>query len=498
MHRDGSHRNGGCHGPAHGYTCACVHALSVWLLLAAAPLPTDLSISGRVQFEGGAPAAGAVVWVVCNRALPEGPPIDCGALLGTRGRKTQTDGEGRFVAEGLPRAVYTVVAGVKEPRQATVEHTLELRSPVKDLALTLKFPPDAGAPKRAEGLLTASVESADGFPVPNATLVAPRERTLTFGQLTLGMPPGEPFTLKVVAPGWAPIERTLTLEEGETRRLGAWVMTPLLPLRGVVLDQATRKPIPNAKVSVLAVGVHASNRTDGTFLVARLRREPLTLEGNAPGYARSTVLVPANSDEAEVLLGPGAGVTVKVSDAQGRPVAGSGVNLPPSIASTCQRTRPMNAVTDAGGTVKLPAGLKGFCLLMAGLPPAQVDPARGPGLEQFRWVTLTGSEELTVEFRWRSARSAVRLRGDGPRQALLFAGDAPSPAGLAALQNAGLPRAYQVFNGFAAGSPTAGGFDFEGLAPGKYTLAIQDARLQWKVQPVEVGEQDVTVAPAAR
>ncbi|MFL6112710.1 MAG: carboxypeptidase regulatory-like domain-containing protein, partial [Catenulispora sp.] len=227
----------------------------------------NVLIHGRVRDRAGAP----ITPVVITAVSPRGDQVG----------RTRSGEDGGYRL-GVPRPgayVLIVTADGREPEASTLtaqEHVVG-----HDIVLTER------------GRLAVTVRSADGAPVPGATLMLTdadgelltSRRTAEAGGYTFrDLPPGR-LTLAVHAPGHRPTALAVTLDgHGITRTTVE--LTPAARLIGTVRAWSTDSPLPDARVLLMDdagnVVATADSDPEGTFTFADLAAGEYTLI--ASGY----------------------------------------------------------------------------------------------------------------------------------------------------------------------------------------------------------------------
>jgi len=242
----------------------------------------DLTIRGRTVDERGEPIAGVLV-----RAFPDDPPGKEPAT--PRSPALATSGpDGEFVLEALDRGAYVLVAEDESRASLTKPG---VRGGTSGLVLAL----DRGQS------IAGTVVSSGGEVIPAFTLLVLRRdgirRELVMarslvepdGRFSVHVAPGD-YELVASASGWAPSE-PVQVSAGATD--AKVVVTAGATLRGVVVDKASGKPLPYARVMREGPGGGASatpanagtvTRDDGTFELTGLRPGPVSISVGAGDY----------------------------------------------------------------------------------------------------------------------------------------------------------------------------------------------------------------------
>jgi RNA polymerase sigma factor (sigma-70 family) len=283
----------------------------------------DATIEGRAIDKAGAPIADVLV-----RAAP--------AVIGETTRSTAfatTGPDGEFVLAGLDREAYDLAAHADGHAPAELAR---VRGGTRDVIFTL----DPGLP------LGGAAVDGNGAPVPSYTLLVSRRdgaaRELVVarsivdprGRFEVRVPRGD-YELLAAATGWAPSASTtaragttdveLTLSAGAT-------------LRGVVIADDDRRPIPYARVmresssggaSAQPANAGTVTRPDGTFELTGIPPGSLSISVAAGGFHPRIEAAMTALDGAE--LGPITVALTRLADGE-QPrteLVGIGIQLAP-------------------------------------------------------------------------------------------------------------------------------------------------------------------------
>ncbi|MDY7229112.1 carboxypeptidase-like regulatory domain-containing protein [Hyalangium rubrum] len=266
------------------------------LLFMALPLAAQgaeplLRISGRVLDPNGKPARAALVVAICDSALPEGPPIDCG-FPGTRGRQGKTDGDGRFLLEQLPPAVYSLYAAVEAPgpgRKVAADASLSVplrkdRDGVELKLKTLRTLSGVVVDKRGAPVKQARVKLKvePGARLPEAPEHGPstEETADDFGRFEFKGVPDMPYRLEVSAYGF------ITTESDRAVRPGDEPITVRMKSCGRVFGSVVKQDGSPVADLLPGCGGYTSSSPDGRFDLPACEVGPRRMCFSAPGMAR--------------------------------------------------------------------------------------------------------------------------------------------------------------------------------------------------------------------
>jgi len=390
-------------------------------------LEEGLSIEGRVEGIEGSAEAPLRVTARRDREQPSGAADDVVGAEKHRPRHGEVLGDGSFAVRGLaPGVRYKLrlerrrTAGDGEDPGGSPERWSSVRG-VEDVA-EMAGARDVLLSHRAEAKVTLSVVDArTGRPVERFLLTVSGRRLGGSGILkgdddeprrsfpggeaaSGGLRPSEQGTavsVRVLADGYEELERSGSmLWPGRTLELGRVELQPAATVAVVVLDEASGQPIAGARVlAARSADAQALEEWAGRWKrrrplgVSEVRdavcdergRAAVTLwsgsvcqvEGVAAGYLRGEARqsIPPHGEELELRLSRGATATVRVTDGDGRPVAGMPVEHTEVGAEASRRGRgrmisvgyvgggePDEQTNDAGVIVfgDLPAGLHRF------------------------------------------------------------------------------------------------------------------------------------------
>lgn len=410
------------------------------------------SFSGEVLDSAGAPLRHAVV-----NARLEGPPDK------PRGKHesayTLSGDFGRFKVQGLREGAYQVeVSAEGFLPQKTVVHT-------GDESLSFRL-------KRG-GLVRGRAVRPDGTPLETLS-------TRCQEGYQTRMPEGrfETFTLEesgalrlcLSAPGMARLQRQLTVLPEHVLDLGDVRMEPARLVKVRVTDQGTGQPVQFAKVTL--VGEEPTENalmtlTDGEVTIEEHPDVALDLEVNASGYRAARVHVRKGQTEASVVLDPGGVLSGKALNAEGQPDIGT-------VEAFCGEHAHASGQVDFQGQFRLTGLQEGLCTVSFRLISSPM-----PTFEYTRRLWL-GRQPPALEFHAPpKARHTVHVRVQGkgkPRRALLFAEELPAQTDLPLLIKQVGPVAapwMPEMGGWRVGKNEEGGFRFEKLGAGHYTLVVE-------------------------
>jgi protocatechuate 3,4-dioxygenase beta subunit len=269
------------------------------------------TVRGTVLDPDGQPAAGATVQAVGSRH----PMAET------------TDGQGRFVLEGLAAGTYTLVATA--PRRApgvAANVALDRRS---EAQVELRL----GAGARVTGRLVdgrerplagrVAIGMLDGEQAPFVLASQLSAEPGVDGRFSIDMVPAGEHTLSTFAPGQGMKLVELTVRATDrVVDVGDVLLEPGLVIRGRVRN-STGQPIEDASLhaySSRGVGMPARSEADGSFVLAVLEQAPHRVTVEAPGYARATQPAEPGADPVEIVLERGAVLSGLVVDDRSRPL----------------------------------------------------------------------------------------------------------------------------------------------------------------------------------
>ena len=240
----------------------------------------------RVDDTGGVPEIilGRVARLAGVVRTPEGAPAaEATVVLGGSGvwpaRRVLTDTEGGYAFDGLPTGVYELRAHRESDLSPPVEG-LWLR-PGAGLDVDLRL--EVGATLRGQVLAADSedpIADAEVLVLEEALLIEPRTtRTNGDGGFSVGRLRPVPHVVRVRAPGFVPVDRTLPPEGTVTLALRRAAR-----VTGVVVD-ADRRPVVGAELAW--VGEQDQNRSD-VFTGEQRAFQSALFEAQQSGPARAT------------------------------------------------------------------------------------------------------------------------------------------------------------------------------------------------------------------
>jgi Carboxypeptidase regulatory-like domain len=138
---------------------------------------------------------------------------------------------------------------------------------------------------------------------------------------------------------------------------------PLARLRGTVVDEQ-RRPVPAARVGVLARAVSVTTGADGTFSIrAPHSSEPLSVTVSKNGFATTTegpiALRAGETKTVQLTLRKGFRFEITLLDAEGKPLAGEPISIVRWLDPTEQRHMVHITCTDADAAACITTGEKG-------------------------------------------------------------------------------------------------------------------------------------------
>lgn len=386
-------------------------------------LEPGFEIHGRVRADGTLPAALRVTARVVRASVQgearerlggeDGDERDAARPVDeVRARHALCDATGEFVLGGLtPNTDYRLslsVAGGEPGRWKRVNAVPSVTARAGQRGIELAWKPESA-------LLLRVVDAETRAPLETLEVWAGygRERALRddLGEVLTKFPDGRvrygelrpqqgkavpAVWLRVRAPGYRDHEaKNLALASGETKDLGEIALVREKKLSVRVLERATSKPVPGARVVVSLEGVDGVNsaadedaktdatgdvstwcaRTDahGVAVLAGTPEKTVHVGASAKGFLASTPvaqLLPADADASvDVLLDRGGTIRVLVVDASGKPVPSVGIahRAPGAAAEEEGDWISLSAEleTDAAGVARfapLAPGVHSFCL----------------------------------------------------------------------------------------------------------------------------------------
>ena len=290
------------------------------------------------------------------------------------------------------------------------------------------------------------------------------------------------------APGMARVERFITLERGKTLDLGTIQMEPARVLKVLVTEAGTGMPIDGVSVEVDMPTPRSSFQTDasGVALLEDFPDKELTLLIRGRGGPKRRISVARGQTEVRVELEAGLGLSGRVLDAEGRPHQGVAM-------VSCGKGGGGQAQLDARGEFRIEKGLAGgICSVQLQLFASPM-----PDFENYRMFYLDPANPSKLELRTPAVRNTlhVRFSGEGnPDKAVLYVGELPSQIDLKAFSHIALLPSFEGFpetQGYRAGRREEGGFRFERIGPGPYTLVVAIHHAIF-LAPLTVGEKEET------
>lgn len=300
--------------------------------------------------------------------------------------------------------------------------------------------------------------------------------------------PGE-MRLCLSAPGMANIERTVKLERGKTIDLGEVRMEPARVLKVLITEAGTGKPMSGVSVHVDEPYPRRSFQTNaqGETQVTDYPDKAMDLLIRNSSWPERRVSVSRGQTEVQVALEAGVGLSGRVLNADGQPHKGVAM-------VRCGKGGGDRVPLDAQGEFHIPQGLAGgVCTLQLELFSSPM-----PDFENYRMFYLDPQNPPRLELRTPSVRSTIHVRFNGkgkPDKAALYVGELPSELGLKSFSSLVvmpmLPGFMTESQGYRAGIPEEGGFRFEKVGPGPYTLLVVMHQAIFRA-PLTVGEQEET------
>ncbi len=298
---------------------------------------------------------------------------------------------------------------------------------------------------------------------------------------------GEMF-LCLSAPGMAKVQRRITLERGKTLDLGTVRMEPARVLKVRVTEAGTGLPVDGASVEVDEPLPRQSFSTDasGVALLEDFPDKEMDLLIREHGWPERRVTVARGQTEVQVTVDAGVGLRGRVLDAEGRPHQGM-------VMVSCGKGGGDQVQLDARGEFHISKGLAGgICSVQLQLLASPM-----PDFEHYRMFYLDPEKPQKLELRTPVVRNTLHVRFSGqgkPDKAVLFMGELPSQIPLKSFSHIALMPSFAGFpeaQGYRAGRREEGGFRFERIGPGPYTLIVAMHHALFRVS-LTVGEQEET------
>jgi hypothetical protein len=433
------------------------------------------SITGKVEDPSGRPVANAQV----SARMEEGAHPPDAQSSRTRGSGT-SDADGRFELHSLADGPYRLQASAHGFGTTYVDRIVR----PGDDPVTVRLQPCArviGRAVKPDGSPVADLndDCREGF---KSRLPDGRFEDVRCGGW------GE-IRLCLSAPGMSRLERSLKLEPGQTVDLGDVRMEPARVLKVRVSEKGTGKPMHRAWVQVDEPLPRRSFSTDaeGQVVLTDYPDKAMDLLVRPVGWPEKRVSVARGQTEVRVELEPGVGVSGRVLTADGSPEKG---------VATVSCTK--------GGLDRVPLNFQGEFLITQGLAGGicsvtlQLFSSPMPNFEHYRMFWLDPQQPPTLEFREPPVRNPIHVRFQGgkgrPKGALLYMGELPSQLNLRTFSaHSMLPLGLPVYEsqGFRAGAEEEGGFRFEKIGPGQYTLVVLLHQAAFRV-PLTVGNEEQT------
>jgi hypothetical protein len=300
--------------------------------------------------------------------------------------------------------------------------------------------------------------------------------------------PGE-MRLCLSAPGMANIERVIKLERAKTVDLGEVRMEPARVLKVRVTEEGTGKPMVGVSVMVDEPYPRRSFQTNaqGETQLTDYPDKAMDLLIRNGSWPERRVSVSRGQTEVQVTLETGVGLSGRVLNADGQPHKGVAM-------VRCGKGGGDRVPLDEQGEFHITQGLAGgVCTLQLELFASPM-----PDFEHYRMFYLDPRNPLRLEIRTPSVRNTIHVRFNGkgkPDKAALYVGELPSQLGLKAFSNLALmpmlPSIVAESQGYRAGIPEEGGFRFEKVGPGPYTLVVVLHQSLFR-EPLTMCEQEET------
>jgi hypothetical protein len=290
------------------------------------------------------------------------------------------------------------------------------------------------------------------------------------------------------APGLSRIERRVTLARAQTLDLGDVRMEFARVLKVRVAEVGTGKPMSGVSVEVDEPYPRRSFQTNaqGETQLTDYPDKAMDLLIRNGSWPERRVSVARGQTEVQVALETGVGLSGRVLNAEGQPHQGVAM-------VRCGKGGGDRVPLDAQGEFHITQGLAGgLCTVQLELFSSPM-----PDFENYRMFWLDPQNPPKVEIRTPSVRNTIHVRFNGqgnPDKAALYVGELPSQVGLKSFTSVVLMPMLPIVTesqGFRAGIKEEGGFRFERIGPGPYTLLVVMNQALFRV-PLTVGEQEET------
>ncbi|MFQ5700515.1 MAG: carboxypeptidase regulatory-like domain-containing protein [Acidobacteriota bacterium] len=467
-------------------------------------LATGSILSGRLVDQEGNPVEGARV---SARRRREGSRSNMMVLIGRRRGHTSSadsgegpepvtsDEDGVFRVRGMKPGVWTLT--IKSPGFA----------PKKVAGLKLEQEGesrDAGEIVLEPGVVIEGyVQSSTGEPIPFARGIL-KDRMFPISEFTCesdghfvsdDLAPGDIVDLTVEADGYASFEKP-----GLTAPVEGLMVTlsPSSKVRGEVIDQETREPIPQFSISISrsrsmgGAGMRVSmamrgpatsfQSEDGTFTIEDVDPGKISVHADAPGYREAVIselTVPEGEDleGVRLLLRRAASVSGMVVDDRGRPLPNVGVERKQTSGGMGIRIRAGGGsatTTDADGRFELDGLERGPMTLTFSHPGFETSETDIDTTEDVRDLRVSLSRGMEI--------AGTVLSEEG----------APIAEATVTASAAGSDRFGESVSATTAPDGT---FVLEGLPEGRYAVKAEATGLQPAVQNGVVLSSGVSPPP---
>jgi uncharacterized GH25 family protein len=453
--------------------------------------PAALTISGKVVDSQGKPVASARVMAQISKVVDMRSMTK---MMEHLPRSAESKADGSFVLKGLSEGEYELNA-VHQDFGGGFGRGPRVTARAGDPAVTITLIRQAKVRGRVihpNGTPFAEFEvNGQAVRDPGGAFELPMHEGM-FGRPT--------FDLVFKAPGMAPALRTVKVAQGQDQTIPDVVLGAGRTIRGKVVSKTDNAPVEGALVvpgsdetgrmaALLSYGRQAGtpgeggqagSGKDGTFSLSQVESGAVELIVAHPDFCPATVAVPADRDDVVVTLDPGAKISGRVSDAQGRPAAGmvwasrGGPMDSRHVQLSAEGTYEIRGLVPGKYTVRVHRMDEPDERGNLGIAPKTVEVAAGAAVT-LDFVESSGGSSLSVSIQASDGEPAV-----GFMPMLLVPGEATAPADFneyRQLMGRGVrgsrgDEGVQAFKGLAAGRYTLMTFAMQGQGLGVYAESV--------------------------